>query len=194
MPLSLGFQGRIVPSGRRSKCRRRGRGMQASKPRDDIAPRSALDPSKFSISVAGPCEPPEAFDQPHCLIFPHQSHAALQVISEAEPREDCPLDTDRRLVRRKLRVEAGVRPVSAAIILGSLGVADGFAILVSGVAPTLLPFLRDAVDWQLAQVAVVLGTILGVNFLHLCGCYRLSAWHDLGGGIYKPIAGWLLTL
>jgi Undecaprenyl-phosphate glucose phosphotransferase len=128
------------------------------------------------------------------LIFPHQSHAALQVISEAEPREDCPLDTDRRLVRRKLRVEAGVRPVSAAIILGSLGVADGFAIFVSGVAPTLLPFLRDAVDWQLAQVAVVLGTILGVNFLHLCGCYRLSAWHDLGGGIYKPIAGWLLTL
>jgi Undecaprenyl-phosphate glucose phosphotransferase len=78
--------------------------------------------------------------------------------------------------------------------LALLGVADGFAIFVSGVAPTLLPSLRDAVDWQLAQVTVVLGTILGVNFLHLCGCYSLDAWHDLGGGIYKPIAGWLLTL
>jgi Undecaprenyl-phosphate glucose phosphotransferase len=117
-----------------------------------------------------------------------------QVISETELREDCPLDTDRRLIPAKTRGDAGVRPVSAAIILTLLGVADGFAIFVSGVAPTLLPSLRDAVDWQLAQVTVVLGTILGVNFLHLCGCYSLDARHDLGGGIYKPIAGWLLTL
>jgi len=168
--------------------------MQASKPRDDIVPSAVLNPSKFSMSVAGPCGSPAAFDRAESSILARQGDAVSRVISEPESREDCPLEIDRRLIPAKTRVEARVRPVSEALLLGLVVVADGIAIFVSGVAPNLLPFLRDAVDWQVADVTVVLGTILGVNFLHLCGCYRLDALHDLGGGVYQLIAGWLLTV
>jgi Undecaprenyl-phosphate glucose phosphotransferase len=168
--------------------------MQTSKPRDDIVPMSILNSPKVSTSVAGACQSPETFDRSKCLIFARQGHAVREVISETEPPEACRLDTNRHLIPQEIGVDVGVRPVSAAIILGLLGVADGFAIFVSGVAPTLLPFLCDAVDWQVAGVTVVLGTILGINFLHLCGCYRLDAWHDFGGGLCQPVAGWLLTV
>ena len=146
------------------------------------------------MSVAGPCGSPAAFDRAESSILARQGDAVSRVISEPESREDCPLEIDRRLIPAKTRGEASVRPVSEALLLGLVVVADGIAIFVSGVAPNLLPFLRDAVDWQVADVTVVLGTILGVNFLHLCGCYRLDALHDLGGGVYQLIAGWLLTV
>src|SRR5260221_4783852 len=131
--------------------------MQAPEPKDDIASSSDLNPSKFSISVVGPSG---VFDRPGSAMLGHRRHAVRQVISETEPRKQRPLDTDSGLIPTKMRMEDDVQPVSAAVILGLLGVADGFAIFVSGVAPALLPFFRDAVDWQGAEVTIAPGTIL----------------------------------
>jgi Undecaprenyl-phosphate glucose phosphotransferase len=165
--------------------------MQESKPKGDAASRSVPNPSILSISVVASCGPREAFVRPGSSSLARQRHAARQVNSEAEPPENSPVNSD--LLPARMRAEDGVRPIDPTMILGLLGVADGSAIFVSGVAPTLLPFVRDAIDWQVAEVTVVLGTILSVNFLHLCGCYRFDTSHDFGPGIYQSIAGWLLT-
>ena len=83
------------------------------------------------------------------------------------------------------------RSVSLAIVVGLLGVADGLAIFVSGIAPLLWPSLRHGVDSQVVAVAVPFGTLLGVNVLHFAGCYQRQAMRDGKLAMSQAATAWV---
>ncbi|MFI5030856.1 MAG: undecaprenyl-phosphate glucose phosphotransferase [Reyranellales bacterium] len=68
---------------------------------------------------------------------------------------------------------------------------DVVAVLVAGVAA--LHWDAATIDWQLAGLVVLLGTVLAVNFLHLAGAYRLSTFARIESGVCRVLLGWLCT-
>src|SRR6266481_1867171 len=50
------------------------------------------------------------------------------------------------------------------------------------------------VDWRLEGLVVLLGSLLGLNFLHLAGADRFNQFADLGTSIGRALLGCLLTL
>src|SRR5260370_17427026 len=86
------------------------------------------------------------------------------------------------------------RSVSLAIVVGLLGVADGLAIFVSGIAPLLWPSLRHGVDSQVVAVAVPFGTLLGVNVLHFAGCYQRQAMRDGKLAMSQAATAWVMSM
>ena len=71
-------------------------------------------------------------------------------------------------------IRNGTPTVSEAIVKRSVAAFDIVAILGAGVAA--MHWAATAVDWHLAGLVVLLGTILGINFLHLVGAYRFTAF------------------
>src|SRR5882672_5333802 len=85
----------------------------------------------------------------------------------------------------------GSRTISEHIVARLVAALDAAAILVAGVAA--IHWHAMSVDWRLAGLVVLLGTILGVNFLHLAGAYRFGSYARLDGAIGRVLLGWLAT-
>jgi len=81
--------------------------------------------------------------------------------------------------------------ISENIVTRLVAVLDAAAILVAGVAA--IHWEAANVDWRLEGLVVLLGTILGVNFLHLAGAYRFRSFARLDGAIGRVLLGWLAT-
>src|SRR5260370_42465286 len=86
------------------------------------------------------------------------------------------------------------RSVSLAIVVGLLGVADGLAIFVSGIAPLLWPSLRHGVGSQAVAVARPFGTLLGGNVLHFVGCYPSQAMRVGKLAMSQAATAWVMAL
>jgi Undecaprenyl-phosphate glucose phosphotransferase len=84
------------------------------------------------------------------------------------------------------------RAISEAIVSRFVAGVDTVAIFIAGVAA--MRWDPSSVDWRLEGLVVLLGTLLGMNFLHLAGAHRFAQFGDLGGAIGRALLGWLLTL
>ena len=84
------------------------------------------------------------------------------------------------------------RAVSEAIVSRFVAGFDTVAIFVTGIAA--MHWDSSPVDWRLEGLVVLLGTLLGMNFLHLAGAHRFAQFGDLGAAIGRALLGWLLTL
>jgi Undecaprenyl-phosphate glucose phosphotransferase len=87
--------------------------------------------------------------------------------------------------------QSGSRTISEDIVTRLVAVLDAAAILVAGVAA--LHWNAMSVDWRLAGLVVLLGTILGVNFLHLAGAHRFGSFARADSAIGRVLLGWLST-
>jgi len=84
------------------------------------------------------------------------------------------------------------RTVSEAIVSRFVAGFDTVAIFIAGAAA--MHWDPSRVDWRLEGLVVLLGTLLGMNFLHLAGAHRFAQFADLGGAIGRALLGGLLTL
>jgi Undecaprenyl-phosphate glucose phosphotransferase len=89
-------------------------------------------------------------------------------------------------------VFASRKPVSEPIVRRIVGVFDGVSILTAGVVATHWGAL--GLDWQMLSLAVLLGTLLGVNFLHFFGAYGFDRFARLDDGVSRALLAWTLTL
>ncbi|SKA30432.1 Undecaprenyl-phosphate glucose phosphotransferase [Enhydrobacter aerosaccus] len=86
----------------------------------------------------------------------------------------------------------GGRTVSEAIVTRTLAIFDTAAIFGTGVVA--MHWDASAVDWHLAGLVVLLGTIVGINFMHLAGAYRFADFARLENSITRLLIGWLCTV
>ena len=104
-----------------------------------------------------------------------------------------PRRTIGRLSRPARSTRWGRCPVSEAIVSRLVTGFDAIAVFGAGVAA--IHWDRSAIDWRLnSGLVVLLGAVLGVNFLHLAGAHRFDQFGDLGAAIGRALLGWLLTL
>jgi len=95
-------------------------------------------------------------------------------------------------------VESGASPsrrghaVSEAVVSRFVTGFDAIAIFGAGIAA--MHWDPSTIDWRLKGLVVLLGAVLGVNFLHLAGAHRFDQFGDLGAAIGRALLGWLLTL
>lgn len=87
---------------------------------------------------------------------------------------------------------AGGRTISEAIVTRLVATFDGACILGTGVAA--LQWRSAAIDWRLEVLVVLLGTVLGLNFLHLAGAHRFAQFAHLDSSLGRMLLGWLGTL
>src|SRR5712675_2586019 len=84
------------------------------------------------------------------------------------------------------------RAVSEAIVSRFVTAFDGITILGTGIVT--MQWHSSTVDWRLEGLVVLLGSLLGLNFLRLAGADRFSQFGDLGTAIGRALLGWLMTL
>jgi hypothetical protein len=84
------------------------------------------------------------------------------------------------------------RAVSEAIVSRFVTAFDGIAILGTGIVT--MQWHSSTVDWRLEGLVVLLGSLLGLNFLRLAGADRFNQFADLATSIGRALLGWLLTL
>jgi Undecaprenyl-phosphate glucose phosphotransferase len=89
-------------------------------------------------------------------------------------------------------ISTGGRTVSEPIVKRMLAAVDIAAILGAGVVA--MHWDARAVEWHLAGLVVLLGTLLGVNFLHLAGAYRFADFARLENAMTPVLLGWLCTV
>ena len=82
--------------------------------------------------------------------------------------------------------------VSEAIVTRLVAIFDGVAILAAGAGA--MYWDKSSIDWRLEGLVVLLGTVLGLNFLHLVGAQRFAQLSHLDGALGRVLLGWLLTL
>jgi Undecaprenyl-phosphate glucose phosphotransferase len=87
---------------------------------------------------------------------------------------------------------SGARPVSHAIVTRLLVAIDSLVIVLTGIAAIHWPASALDTDWRAGGLVVALGTVLGVNCLHLVGAYSFDRLTRLGGAIATATMGWLL--
>jgi FlaA1/EpsC-like NDP-sugar epimerase len=88
-------------------------------------------------------------------------------------------------------IRNGTPTVSEAIVKRTVAAVDVAAILGAGVAA--MHWNASAVDWHLAGLVVLLGTILGINFLHLAGAYRFAMFARFESAVARMLIGWICT-
>jgi Undecaprenyl-phosphate glucose phosphotransferase len=88
-------------------------------------------------------------------------------------------------------VRNGSRTISEHIVKRVVAALDVSAIFTAGVAA--MHWHTSSVDWHLAGLVVLLGTIVGVNSLHLAGAYRFGTFARLDGAVGRALLGWLGT-
>lgn len=86
---------------------------------------------------------------------------------------------------------SGSGTVSESIVKRVVAVIDIASVLGAGIAA--MHWDARNVDWHLAGLVVLLGTILALNFLHLAGAYRFSSFARLESAIGRVLLGWLCT-
>jgi Undecaprenyl-phosphate glucose phosphotransferase len=84
------------------------------------------------------------------------------------------------------------RAVSEAIVSRFVAGFDVIAIFVAGAAA--MRWDRSSADWRLEGLIVILGALLGLNFMHVAGAHRFSQFGDLGASVSRALLGWLMTL
>ena len=85
---------------------------------------------------------------------------------------------DRAIVETAAGPPRRGRAVSEAIVSRFVTGFDAIAIFGAGIAA--MHWDPSAVDWRLNGLVVLLGAVLGVNFLHLAGAHRFDQFGDLG--------------
>jgi Undecaprenyl-phosphate glucose phosphotransferase len=124
--------------------------------------------------------PPDA-DEEHSIMRNSVAHRA----HVAEPFDDGAAErTEERLASRKVVSEPIVRRV--------VGVLDGVSIFGAGAVAT--HWASGGLDWHMLALAVPLGTLLAVNFLHLFGSYGFDRFARLDDGVSRVMLAWLLAL
>lgn len=84
------------------------------------------------------------------------------------------------------------RTISEPIVTGVVTVLDGLSILGAGVLA--MHWNGAAIDWRLEGLVVMLGGVLGVNFLQLAGAHRFAQLVHLDSALFRALFGWLMTL
>lgn len=84
------------------------------------------------------------------------------------------------------------RAVSEAMVCRLVTGFDAVAILATGAAA--IHWDRSGIDWRLEGLVMLMGTLLGLNFLRLTGAHRFRPFGDLGAAVGRALFGWLLTL
>ena len=84
-----------------------------------------------------------------------------------------------------------VKTISESIVKHVVAATDAAAVLGAGLAA--VHWDTAGVDWRLASLVVLLGTVLAVNFLHLAGAYRFSAFARIESSVGRVLLGWLCT-
>jgi Undecaprenyl-phosphate glucose phosphotransferase len=82
-----------------------------------------------------------------------------------------------------------VKTISESIVKRLVAGLDVVALLGAGVAA--MHWDADIVDWHLAGLVVLLGTVLAVNFLHLFGAYRFDGFARIESAVGRVLVGWL---
>ncbi|HEY6983533.1 undecaprenyl-phosphate glucose phosphotransferase [Reyranella sp.] len=89
-------------------------------------------------------------------------------------------------------IRNGTPTVSEAIVKRTVGAFDVLAIAGAGAAA--MHWDASGVDWHLAGLVVLLGTILGINFLHLAGAYKFSLFGRFESAVGRLLIGWIGTV
>jgi FlaA1/EpsC-like NDP-sugar epimerase len=84
-------------------------------------------------------------------------------------------------------------PVSAVIVARLLALGDAVMLPAGAAAWLFLGPLERALDWRISVLAVCLGTLVGLNFLHLAGAYRFERLGHPWQSLAPALAGWTLT-
>jgi len=114
----------------------------------------------------------------------YASRAALAAL----PLASTPAD---RTARDPETLRGSGRTISEAITCRLLAGFDGLAILFSGLAAVHWSTLY--VDWRLAVMVVLLGTVLGLNLLQVVGAHRFAHFGRMSPAIGHAMLGWTLT-
>lgn len=101
-------------------------------------------------------------------------------------------DFDDLVTERIEETFASRKAVSEAIVRRIAGFLDGVSILAAGIVAT--HWGAGDLDWRVLGLAVLLGTLLGVNFLHLLGAYGFNRFARLDDGVSRVLLAWGLTL
>ncbi len=83
------------------------------------------------------------------------------------------------------------RTVSEPIVKRIVAFLDAAAILGAGVAA--MHWDASSIEWHLAGLVVLLGTVLGINFLHLAGAYRFDSFARIESATSRVFLGWFST-
>jgi Undecaprenyl-phosphate glucose phosphotransferase len=87
---------------------------------------------------------------------------------------------------------ASRKAVSEAIVRRVVGALDGVAVFIAGAAAT--HWSSGELDWRMLALAIPLGTLLAVNFLHLLGSYGFDRFARLDDSVSRLLLAWLLAL
>jgi len=82
-----------------------------------------------------------------------------------------------------------VRPISESIVKRLVAGLDALVLFGAGIAA--MHWDAGAVDWHLAGLVVLLGTVLALNFLHLFGAYRFDSFARIEVAVGRLLLGWL---
>jgi len=110
------------------------------------------------------------------------SHAAAAALSIAAT----PRSPDRAASR------GSGRTISEAITGRLMACFDCAAIL--GIGVWALHWDALGVDWRLGGLVVLLGTLLGLNFLSFAGAHRFAQFGRIESALTRVLLGWLLTV
>lgn len=88
--------------------------------------------------------------------------------------------------------QRGNRTVSESLVSHFVVAIDAVSILGAGVAAQ--HWSGSAIDWRLTGLVVLMGTVLGMNFLHIAGAHRFGLFGHLESAVSRALLGWLLTL
>jgi Undecaprenyl-phosphate glucose phosphotransferase len=101
-------------------------------------------------------------------------------------------ERDAAASEQRASLPRGGRAVSEAIVTRVVAAIDALTIFVTGAAA--LHWDQSSVDWRLEGLIVLLGTLMGINFLHLAGAHRFHQFADLGAATGRVLVGWFATL
>jgi Undecaprenyl-phosphate glucose phosphotransferase len=82
-----------------------------------------------------------------------------------------------------------VRTISESIVKRLIAGLDAAALLGAGVVA--MHWDAGGVNWHLASLVVLLGTVLALNFLHLFGAYRFDSFAHIEVAVGRVLLGWL---
>jgi len=84
-----------------------------------------------------------------------------------------------------------VRTISESVVKHLVAAFDAAALMGAGIAA--MHWDSAGIDWRLAGLVVLLGTVLGLNFLHLAGAYRFDSYARFDSAVWRVLLGWLAT-
>jgi Undecaprenyl-phosphate glucose phosphotransferase len=82
--------------------------------------------------------------------------------------------------------------VSETIVTRLMTGFDAVAIFGAGIAA--MQWNPSAADWRLEGLILLLGSLIGINLLHLAGADRFAQFADLAASLGRVLLGWLMTL